>query len=1391
MVSEETSHALHVDGNSTDDAGSVVDARRILSMCGDDRVFICHTEESVGSVREQRVVVSCVEEGRVCWEIDVMDELRDGDDVVSDAIVCISLSQGVLCVGLSTGHIMSIDVSGVGDMVAEEVGMIEGGIAGMEWSPDGEMVAIVGGYGQCLLLTAGWDVLMEMSVWSTACSDPQPTAAAEQDALALDESEDPQAVFREVPLTMNDVSISWRGDCRYFSTVVRVGRCSDSPGRIRVWDVDDQVLHALGEQSPGTLPVVAWQPNGRVMCVANYLSDRQVGEVGALRQMTHAQGDQGQAPEVRHVGAWKRELKRREEAERLRGEATGPSRVFLYERNGLQHGEFVIPGECRVEYMEWSSDSKTLAVVLRHDSGAISVQIWCRSNWKWYNKFTRRFIGVDKVRVMWQDALGGGARLCMLTSDGQLTKIGFVWGYHTSDYGTVGVVDGRSILVTPMSECMIPPPMCAVEVACGKPIISLDFTVAEGGNEMVGALLDDGSIAYGICEDGCDWEGCLEIPELSPDSDEVLGNPLVHPMWTDSLVMQSSDIKHYRHFVWMGCRKFTLIGQSSSGVDSILQYAIDLETSSVSFENALELDGRVVRLVRDARDTNRVVFEFQDGSLYYYSSQGQVIPATRNFPSCCDCLLSVPSSSDVLMGLDGTGRLYLGDNVLASDVTSFGIHYSSKGGPHLLYTLRSNFIRTLPLGEVEHLQRIPPVVPGDVSVRAIEDGSVIVTCPHESVDVILQAPRGNLEIIKPRALVLPALVAALDERQFRKAWTLATVNRLDLNILSDYKWPQILDNMSSFMKSIQSDVDVAGFLQALSDTSLLGKDGLYSSVLKSSSNDEKMENKIVSICRAVQEYIASLDGDIDRRHWLCTELTTHTKCNNIGKALLRIKDVKERDLNIMNNQGLEYAPKITAESGLKHMLLHIPENDVYHAALAEYELELAYMVITHSQRDPGEYLAQLQQFAVIENENIKKAEIDKHLQRYDRALQHLIQAGVEYFDDALALATSQGLLRNMLALVDNKDQRKIIHKSLGDYLSMKSKYEDAGLAYVAGEELEHALRAYRLAGAWKPAIILATRLGKDENFIIDLASRLSNDLEEAHNFEEAAILTLEYLRKVPDAVRLYARAGNWREALRVAVSLGSMEMVDSVLAPVAAVVAERLLEGFKEDCDRVQKYWSRLQELRERRAAMDAMKTAADEEALLASKDHDADLDQEAASVITDMSIYTDASLATTAASGTSFASTVGGRKTSNKKKKKKKTKIRQGSPEEEAQLAQHILSLLPLPSVCTETGQLSEFLVFIGHEDDAAVLQRALKELIDQQSQACADILSHPPPGKSFDLPDSIREIVFNHAGMRGLHSVDQAMLQIASPDLQINVKEGEASMKSVHWKWELLRDP
>ena len=449
------------------------------------------------------------------------------------------------------------------------------------------------------------------------------------------------------------------------------------------------------------------------------------------------------------------------------------------------------------------------------------------------------------------------------------------------------------------------------------------------------------------------------------------------------------------------------------------------------------------------------------------------------------------------------------------------------------------------------------------------------------------------------------------------------------------------------------------------------------------------------------------------------------------------------------------------------------------------------------QRDPGEYLVELQQFAAISKDSLRYAAIDKYLERYDRALRHLVDAGEDYFNDALILAKEQKLLRLLLSYTSTHEQRKIVHCTMGDELSIKGKYEDAAVCFAAGEDLENALRSYRLAGAWRPALTLAARLGKDEASIRSIVTRMANDLEEAHSFEDAARVQLEYLKDVQKSVALYARGGNWREALRVAMTLGHPEYMDSILSPAAAEAAARLLEMFKEDHDRVDKYWNRLKELRERRSAMDAMKAAADAEARAKGldMDRDNDLESEAASAVTGLSIYTEASLAQSTATGTSMASTIGGRKGGqfpkhgNKGKQKKKKKIRRGSPEEEAELGNHILSLLPLPSVCTEIGQLAEFLVLIGHEDDAFILQNALKDLIDIQSRAAQDILEHPPPGKELLIPDSVRFTVFEKSGLDALMAMDEALSTLAGPQLQVQIKDSETSMKNIHWKWELLR--
>lgn len=72
-----------------------------------------------------------------------------------------------------------------------------------------------------------------------------------------------------------------------------------------------------------------------------------------------------------------------------------------------------------------------------------------------------------------------------------------------------------------------------------------------------------------------------------------------------------------------------------------------------------------------------------------------------------------------------------------------------------------------------------------------------------------------------------------------------------------------------------------------------------------------------------------------------------------------------------------------------------------------YELELAYMVIAHSQRDPGEYLLELQQFADRPEGPLREFAINMHLQRTLAAIKNLLAAGEAYFQQAVALAKKE------------------------------------------------------------------------------------------------------------------------------------------------------------------------------------------------------------------------------------------------------------------------------------------------------------------------------------------------------------------------------------------------
>jgi elongator complex protein 1 len=103
----------------------------------------------------------------------------------------------------------------------------------------------------------------------------------------------------------------------------------------------------------------------------------------------------------------------------------------------------------------------------------------------------------------------------------------------------------------------------------------------------------------------------------------------------------------------------------------------------------------------------------------------------------------------------------------------------------------------------------------DECVRTIERGSKLVTVIPSIHSVILQAPRGNLETISPRALVLASIRQAIEKREFRAAFLTSRTHRVDMNILHSHDPEGFLASIPLFIQQLQEVEFIDLFLSSL------------------------------------------------------------------------------------------------------------------------------------------------------------------------------------------------------------------------------------------------------------------------------------------------------------------------------------------------------------------------------------------------------------------------------------------------------------------------------------------------------------------------------------------------------------------------------------------------
>jgi elongator complex protein 1 len=120
----------------------------------------------------------------------------------------------------------------------------------------------------------------------------------------------------------------------------------------------------------------------------------------------------------------------------------------------------------------------------------------------------------------------------------------------------------------------------------------------------------------------------------------------------------------------------------------------------------------------------------------------------------------------IFVGLAKSGKLYASRSdeetrILSTNTTSFTV-----ASAFVIFTTSTHEVLFAPIASLpkvfEQAEGTVKEVPADWETRKVERGSRIVLAVPSSMSLVLQMPRGNLETINPRPLVMQVVKQDLD-----------------------------------------------------------------------------------------------------------------------------------------------------------------------------------------------------------------------------------------------------------------------------------------------------------------------------------------------------------------------------------------------------------------------------------------------------------------------------------------------------------------------------------------------------------------------------------------------------------------------------------------------------
>ncbi|XP_074850568.1 elongator complex protein 1 isoform X2 [Carettochelys insculpta] len=1032
------------------------------------------------------------------------------EDLPDQESVCIATEAGdvILC-NLSTKQL-------------ECVGRVDSGLTTMSWSPDQELVLLITGQQTLIMMTKDFEPIIERELHQDDFGEGKfITVGWGKKETQFHGSEGKQAAHRkqtEVPPAPSSDDcrprVTWRGDGQF---VAVSSICPQTGARkVRVWS-RELVLQSTSEPVPGLEQALAWKPCGSVIASAQ--------------------------------------------------EKPNKYDVVFFEKNGLLHGEFTLPfqkDQAKVKELLWNLDSTIMAVWLEDIKKENNfktntyVQLWTVGNYHWYLKQSLHFGNTETsqlVSLLWDREIP--YRLHALCRGWHALRYDWHWttdrstGDDSHPVANVAVIDGDKVLITAFQHSVVPPPMCTFQLQLQQPVNQIafhsdptkseDFAVLDAGNRVFiyragGSTVKDSTLSLG----GSGFKASVETPHLER---------------TYSIKVSCSMGKQVnplalRLFTWLQDNTFLAISQGQLATHSVIHHLTGSPEAAGGFLDlcwSTPVDEVVISLCYNPK-TRAVALQLTDGQIlkYFWEAPTPSLEPWRSrsgsavrFPSpCVQTALAMIGGDEVILGLTDRCRCFINDVEVASNVTSF-IRYDE----FLLVTTHSHTCQCVSLRDtsLKDLQACfgSSSSSNNETLRKVERGSRIVTVVPQDTKLILQMPRGNLETVHHRALVLAQIRKWLDRLMFKEAFDCMRKLRINLNLLYDHNPKVFLENVETFIKQIDSVNDINLFFTELKEEDFTKT--MYQSTVSSNIQLQEYcdQKKVDLVCDAMRVAMES----ISPQKYCLSILTSHVK-KSIPELEIALQKVHE-----LRESVSPAAEGVTAEAALKYLLFLVDVNELYDHSLGTYDFDLVVMVAEKSQKDPKEYLPFLNTLRKMET-NYQHYTIDKYLKRYKKALCHLSKCGPEHFSEFLNLVKDQNLYNEALKLYPpDTPEHKAVGSAFGEHLNKKHLYEQAGLIFARCGTYERALDAFLSSGCWQQALCMASQLGYTADQLAGLARSLAGKLVEQRKHAEAAMLLEQYAQDYEEAVLLLLEGAVWEEALRLIHKYNRLDILETNFKP--------------------------------------------------------------------------------------------------------------------------------------------------------------------------------------------------------------------------------------------------